>query len=98
MSYASSATDSGDEDFTAPPTPSLPDIDGVQETFRTHRKTTFSFGDITTQLPPRKNEYDYDPLSPNKIRILELKKGKGNQDTECSLLRMTLPRKAMPKY
>lgn len=97
---ASPMSDSDSEEgsvFSGPPPPSLPDVDGVEEIFRTPRPATF--GDLAqrlTTLP--KNEYDYGPLRQDDIRILELKKGEGEQFIECSLIPMRLSRHHRPKY
>ena len=97
---ASPMSDSDSEEgsvFSGPPPPSLPDVDGVEEIFRTPRPATFgSLVQGLTVLP--KNEYEYQPLRPDDIRILELKKGEADQFIECSLIPMRLSRHHRPKY
>jgi Heterokaryon incompatibility protein (HET) len=91
MSESASASFSDDEDdFSAPQTPSLPEVDGVDEIFRTHRPATSGWSDLHKKLIVPKNEYEYKRLKPNQIRILELQKGEPHHDIECRLITKNL--------
>jgi hypothetical protein len=76
--------------------PSLPEIVGIDQQFRTHRPPIKFSGFVETLIVKRTNEYQYDELGLKQIRLLRLTKGERNDDIQCVLTPIKLSRRSMP--
>lgn len=88
--------DSDSEGVEWPPLPIFPSARGVKPAYRTHRspkKQAFASLVGSEILVKRNENYHYDTLGPNEIRVLEIQPGSEDEKIRCALITVEFPRK-----